>query len=78
MAGVKGVYGRYGFADAFHPESGWVAEDTIGLDVGITLLAAENLRAGSVWKWFGGNREVGRALELAELKTYHRDTEAQR
>jgi len=62
------IYGRYGFADAFHPESGWVAEDVIGLDVGITLLAAENLRSGNVWKWFMANPEAQHALELAELR----------
>ncbi len=32
------VYGQYGFADAFHPETGLVAQDVIALDIGITLL----------------------------------------
>jgi len=68
MRAVPGVYGRYAFADAFHPKSGWVAEDTIGLDAGITLLAAENLRSGNVWKWFMANPEAQRALELAGLE----------
>ena len=62
------ILGRYGFADAFHPASGWVAEDVIALDVGITLLAAENLRTGSVWKWFMANPESQRALNLAEIR----------
>jgi hypothetical protein len=62
------IYGRYGFTDAFHPKTGWAAEDVIGLDVGITLLAAENLRSGNVWKWFMANPEAQRALQLAELK----------
>jgi hypothetical protein len=66
------AYGRYGFADAFHPATGWVAEDVIGLDVGITLLAAENLRSGNVWKWFMANPEAQRALELAELRPIKR------
>ena len=30
------IYGRYGFADAFHPTSGWVNPDVIGIDLGIT------------------------------------------
>ena len=38
------IYGRYGFADAFHPVDGWVNPDVIGIDLGITLLSAENLR----------------------------------
>ncbi len=44
------IYGPYGFADAFNPGSGWVASDVIGIDVGITLLMAENLRSGMVWR----------------------------
>ena len=34
------VYGKYGFADAFNPTTGWVNPDVIGIDVGITLLSA--------------------------------------
>jgi hypothetical protein len=59
------VYGRYGFADAFHPTSGWVNPDVIGIDLGITLLSAENLRTGHVWKWFMANQEIGTALRRA-------------
>jgi hypothetical protein len=57
------IYGRYGFADAFHPTDGWVNADVIGIDVGITLLSAENLRSGCVWKWFMANRELAAALD---------------
>jgi hypothetical protein len=38
------------------------------IPVGISLLAAENLRAGSVWKWFMANPESQRALNLAEIR----------
>ena len=62
------IYGKYGFADAFHPTTGWVAEDVIGLDIGITLLSAENLRSGNVWKWFMMNPEAQRAMDLAQLR----------
>jgi hypothetical protein len=61
------IYGRYGFTDAFHPTNGWVSADVLGLDIGITLLSAENLRTGSLWKWFMRNREISRAMELAGL-----------
>jgi hypothetical protein len=61
------VYRRYGFVDAFHPTNGWVNRDYVGIDVGIGLLAAENLRSGNVWKWFMANPEVQRGLDLAEL-----------
>ncbi|HKX26319.1 MAG TPA: glucoamylase family protein [Blastocatellia bacterium] len=63
------IYGRYGFADAFHPVTGWVNPDVIGIDLGITLLSAENLRTGNVWRWFMGNPEIGRALARAGLVT---------
>lgn len=58
------AWGVYGFADAFHPITGWVSPDVLGIDLGITLLSAENLRAGSVWKWFMRNDEVTNALDL--------------
>ncbi len=56
------IYGRYGFADAFHPTDGWVNPDVIGIDLGITLLSAENLRSGRVWEWFGRNTEIPSAM----------------
>ena len=46
------LYGRYGFADAFQPKAGWYGDDVIGIDVGIGLLMAENLRSGFVWECF--------------------------
>jgi hypothetical protein len=61
------IYGRYGFADAFNPNTGWVNPDVIGIDVGITLLSAENLRTGNVWRWFMANHEVRGALERVGL-----------
>jgi hypothetical protein len=59
------AYDRYGFADAFNPTTGWVDSDVIGIDVGITLLSAENLRSERVWRWFMANAEVPAALERA-------------
>ena len=56
---------RYGFVDAFNPGTGWVSPDVTGLNVGITLLAAENLRSGGTWRWFMSNPEPRRALALA-------------
>ena len=61
------LYGRYGFADAFHPTDGWVNADVIGIDLGITLLSAENLRTGRVWRWFMQNAEIPAAMRRAGL-----------
>jgi hypothetical protein len=59
------AFGRYGFADAFHPTDGWVNPDVIGIDLGITLLSAENLRTGRIWHWFMRNPEVRYAMREA-------------
>jgi hypothetical protein len=67
------VWTRYGFADAFHPKSGWIAEDILGIDQGISVLMAENLRGGFVWEYFMKNREIGHAMrEVA----FHSDPDA--
>ena len=67
MSALPGVFGRYGFADAFNLTTGWIDPDVIGIDTGITLLSAENLRSGFVWKWFMRNEEIGRAMRAAQL-----------
>ena len=63
----KTVYGPYGFADAFNPHTGWVGPDVLGIDQGISLLSAENLRSGKVWHWFMQNDEIRRALRRVSL-----------
>jgi hypothetical protein len=62
------VWKRYGFVDAFNPHTGWAAPDVIGIDVGITLVMAENARTGWVWECFGKNPEVPGALERAGFR----------
>jgi hypothetical protein len=46
----KRVWNHYGFVDAFHPKEDWYSADVIGIDIGIMLLMAENLRTGQVWR----------------------------
>ena len=62
------IYGKYGFADAFNPNNGWVDSDVLGIDIGITLIGAENLRSGKVWYWFMQNKEIVNALNQIGLK----------
>lgn len=67
---IRTVYGdrvwqRYGFVDAFNPETGWVNPDVIGIDLGISILQAENARTGFVWSMFMQAPEVQRALQRA-------------
>jgi hypothetical protein len=71
---IKAQYGdhvwcRYGFINAFNPMTGWFGSDVIGIDTGITMLMAENLRTGHVWKTFMKNPEVQRALGRAGFQS---------
>ena len=66
------IYGRYGFVDAFNPNSGWTNSDVIAIDQGITLLSAENARTGSIWHYFMQNPEIPRAMRRVGLVTYKR------
>lgn len=65
--GEKG-YVKYGFVDAFNPTTGWFNEHVIGIDVGATVLMAENARSGFVWKTFMSNPEAQAALKAAGFR----------
>ena len=54
---------RYGFIDAFNPMTNWYDPDVIGIDVGITMLMAENLRTGFVWETFMKNPEAQKGMD---------------
>ena len=66
----KGAWSKYGFVDAFNPLKNWYDSDVIGIDTGITMLMAENLRTGFVWKTFMKNPEAKRGMDRAGLKPY--------
>jgi len=72
----KLAWGRYGFVDAFHPAADWYDPDVIGIDQGISVLMAENLRSGFVWNTFMRNRESVLAMQLAGFKGSGLDEEA--
>jgi hypothetical protein len=55
---------RYGLVDAFNPRTGWYDPDVIGIDLGITMLMAENFRSGFVWNTFMKNPEAQAAMTL--------------
>ena len=61
----KRAWKRYGFVDAFNPQTGWYDPDVIGIDLGITMLMAENARSQFVWKTFMKNEEMRRGMERA-------------
>lgn len=59
------AWGRYGFCDAFHPQTPWYDPDCLGIDQGITVVMAENLRSGLIWSTFARNPEVAVAFQKA-------------
>jgi hypothetical protein len=59
---------RYGFVDAFNPLSGWYDSDVLGIDLGITMLMAENQRTNFVWNTFMANPEAQNAFTAVGLK----------
>ncbi|MBC8107960.1 MAG: hypothetical protein H7Z14_15335 [Anaerolineae bacterium] len=65
--GEKG-YVKYGFVDAFNPGTGWYNADVIGIDVGPSVLMAENARSAFVWKLFMSAPEAKAALKAAAFR----------
>ncbi len=59
------AWGRYGFCDVFHPDTNYYDPDVLGIDLGISVLMAENLRTGFVWETFAQNPEVTIAMQRA-------------
>ena len=71
MRTVPGVWGRYGYTDAFNPMNGWINPDVIGIDVGITMLMVENHRSGFVWKTFMSAPEAQKGMQAAGFHASH-------
>jgi len=59
------AWSRYGFVDAFNPLTKWADDFVLGIDTGITLVMAENLRTGFVWDTFMKNAEARRGMQRA-------------
>jgi hypothetical protein len=64
------TWSRYGFINAFNPLKNWYDTDVIGIDTGITMLMAENLRTGFVWDTFMKSREAQRGMQRAGFQDY--------
>jgi hypothetical protein len=56
---------RYGYVDAFNPLTGWYDADVLGIDVGISMLMAENQRTQFVWNTFMKNPEAQAGMQMA-------------
>jgi len=66
---IRGHYPQawqhYGYVDAYNPLTGWYDPDVLGIDLGISMLMAENQRTQLVWNTFMHNPEVQTAMQLA-------------
>lgn len=76
-----GIYGRYGFADAFNPTLtappgplkhgrivpgiGWVDGDHLGIDQGPIVAMIENAQSGLIWNTMRRNPHIRRGLQRA-------------
>jgi len=63
------AWGRYGFCDVFHPQANYYDPDVLGIDLGISVVMAENLRTSFVWETFARNPEVPLAMRRAGFHT---------
>ncbi|RYD54904.1 MAG: Tat pathway signal protein [Sphingomonadales bacterium] len=78
------LYSRFGFKDAFNPsytftdtrnrsgtvdpQTGWVANDHLGIDQGPILAMLENHRTGLIWKTMRKNPHIRTGLERLGFK----------
>jgi len=70
LRNIRGTYGPkawglYSFVDAFNPLTGWYDADVLGIDLGITMVMAENYRTGLMWNTFMKNAEAQSAMQKA-------------
>jgi hypothetical protein len=71
---IRGAYGtkawgKYSYVDAFNPLTGWYDTDVLGIDLGITMVMAENYRTGLVWNTFMKNPEPQSAMQKVGFHT---------
>ncbi len=62
--GAKGLWGKYGFKDAFNPTLNWYASDYLGIDQGPIVIMIENYRNGFVWKHCMKDSIINKGLEI--------------
>jgi len=57
-----GIWGEYGFKNAFNPGIGWFSPTYISIDQGVILTMIENHRSGIVWNLFMQNDCAKKAI----------------
>ena len=64
----SGAWTQYGYVDAFNPRTNWYDTDVVGIDIGISMVMAENARTSFVWDTFMKNPEARRGMDRAGFK----------
>ena len=68
--GSRGLWGKYGFKDAFNPALDWYASDYLGIDQGPIIIMIENYRSGLVWKYCMNDEIIKKGMQrLGFVKT---------
>lgn len=62
--GDKGLWGDYGFKDAFNLTAGWYGPHYLGLDQGPILIMIENYRTGLIWKYAMKDPVIRKGLKV--------------
>lgn len=58
-----GLFGKYGFYDAFNDNVDWVADSYLGIDQGPIVVMIENYRSGLLWNTVMKDEEVQAGLD---------------
>ena len=61
--GKEGLWGKYGFKDAFNPTANWIGTDYLGIDQGPIVIMIENYKNGFVWKYTMKDPIIKKGLE---------------
>lgn len=64
------LWKEYGFADAFSPSTGWVADSFLAINQGPIIIMIENYRSGLLWDLFMNAPEIKNGLTLLGFQPY--------
>lgn len=62
--GSRGLWGKYGFVDAFNPTVDWFDKEYVGIDEGPMILMIENFRSGLIWKYVMRDPVIKKGLKI--------------
>ncbi|MFH1197560.1 MAG: glucoamylase family protein [bacterium] len=62
--GYEGLWGKYGFVDAFNPTANWIDDAYLGLDQGPIVIMIENYNSGFVWKYFMKDEVIRKGMKM--------------